>query len=387
VPIVPWSDLLYSLVPNGHPRYSIDPPGALKFSYVNALYSSGCGEPPACENYPTYLREWHAWLNAAEPTRPDPVYAEIRDGLAGYRSIWWQQAFWSRVAENRVPVFLVEGFTDDLFTLEEAKRMLLALETVAPNYPITAYLGDIGHPRARNKPEEVEYALGLIRAWLKPHMNDVPGDEPAPIIYAAVTGHAGEPFTGDVITAPRYSALASRTVHTTFSQPAALANPASGAPSGPLSDPVLEAGIVAAGELKPFPGAPPMPNVPDPTAATYKVSVATLDNGQPILIAGQPTVRLRATTTATRLQLNVRLYDVIGGVKELITRGTYTEDGGIAPLGTILVTIPTAGNLWRMGPNRLLQLEITNVDAPYIAPSRVPSATQISEVTLTIPVR
>jgi hypothetical protein len=166
-----------------------------------------------------------------------------------------------------------------------------------------------------------------------------------------------------------------------------LANPASGAPSGPLSDPVLEAGIVAAGELEPFPSAPPIPNGPDPTAATYKVPVASLNNGQPILIAGQPTVTLRATTTATRLQLDVRLYDVSAGVKELITRGTYTEDGGVAPLGTIVVTIPTAGNLWRMGPGRLLQLEITNVDAPYIAPSRVPSATQISEVRLTIPVR
>jgi hypothetical protein len=32
-------------------------------------------------------------------------------------------------------------------------------------------------------------------------------------------------------------------------------------------------------------------------------------------------------------------------------------------------------------------LEITNLDSPYLAPSRLPSVTQISQVRLTLPVR
>lgn len=392
VPIVPWSDLLYSLVPNGHPRYSIDPPGALKFSYVNALYSSGCRNPPVCDNYPAYLKTWHAWLNSAEPTREDPIYVQIRDGLAGYRSIWWQKSFWKNAATNRLPVFLIEGFTDDLFTLEEAKRMLLALEKVAPGYPITAYFGDIGHPRARNEPREVSYALGLIRTWLKSHMNDVIGDEPAPVIHAAVTGPAGQPFPGEVITAPTYSALASRVVSYTFPQdfPKPLANPVSGSTSGPLSDPLLQAGaatIPAAGELKPYPGLPPLPNVPDPTAATYEVRVEDLDGGQSVLIAGQPAVTVHLATAAPRFQVNVRMYDVAGSTRELITRGTYTHDDGIAVLRTLQITVPTAGNLWRVPLGHSVQIEITHVDAPYIKPSAVPATTTVSKVELSLPVR
>ena len=34
-----------------------------------------------------------------------------------------------------------------------------------------------------------------------------------------------------------------------------------------------------------------------------------------------------------------------------------------------------------------LRLEITNVDSPYIAPSRVPSVSLVSDVTLQIPIR
>jgi ABC-2 type transport system ATP-binding protein len=390
VPIVPWSDLLYSLVPNGHSRSSFDPPGALKFSYVNALYSSGCRNPPTCDNYPTYLRAWHAWLNGTEPAQADPVYTQIRDGLAGYRSIWWQRGFWTNAATNRLPVFLVEGFTDDLFTLEEAKRMLLALETVAPGYPITAYFGDIGHPRARNDSNEVNFALGLIRKWLKTHMNDVRGDEPLPMIHASVS-HAGDGFTGDVITVPTYSALATRWLSHAFASaaPVALANPASGAVSGPLTDPVVLAGaatIPAAGELKPYPGLPPIPDLADPTAARFEVPVENLDGGREILIAGQPTISLQLTTTGPRLQLNVRVYDRVGDTKRLITRGTITVEAGLPAVEPIEVRIPTAGNLWQTGPGHVLQFEISSVDAPYTAPSKVASMTTIWSAAARIPI-
>jgi ABC-2 type transport system ATP-binding protein len=394
VPIVPWTDLLYSLVPNGRPRSSVEVPGALKFSYVNALFFSGQREPgegpkPWYDNYPLYLREWHASLSTLEPTA-NPLYPQVRDGLAGYRSIWWQQGFWSTVAANRLPVFQVQGFTDDLFTFEEAKRMLLALKSVDPTYPIASYFGDIGHPRARNTPAEVDYVLGLVRSWLAYYLKGE-GPVPANVVHAAITRHFGEPFdAGNVITVPTYEALATDVVTHTFKQPAILTNPASGAPSGPTSDPVLEAGIAAAGELKPMSEPRPVPNVIDPTIATYQVPITALTGGSPLLIAGQPSVVVRATTTSPRVQLNVRLYDVApSGTKELITRGTYTTATALVdPLTDgVKVTIPTAGNLWRAPADHMLQLEISNNDFPYLSPSQLASVTQISRVDLVIPRR
>src|SRR5215210_5456348 len=108
--------------------------------------------------------------------------------MAGYRSIWWQQSFWASAATaaEPVPIFQVQGLTDDLFPLPEAKRMLLALQTVRPDYPIATYLGDIGHPRASNKTGEVDYVMGLIKAWLAFYLKGE-GSEPEHIIHAAIT--------------------------------------------------------------------------------------------------------------------------------------------------------------------------------------------------------
>ena len=57
------------------------------------------------------------------------------------------------------------------------------------------------------------------------------------------------------------------------------------------------------------------------------------------------------------------------------------------PLGRREVRIATYGNLIEIGDGDMVRLEITNVDTPYIAPSRVPSLTHVSEVKLEVPVR
>jgi hypothetical protein len=91
-----------------------------------------------------------------------------------------------------------------------------------------------------------------------------------------------------------------------------------------------------------------------------------------------------------RVQLDARLYQVRAtGESTLVTRGTRALDSGNAavPLGRCAVRIATYGNLMELGEGDTLRLEITNVDAPYLAPSRVPSVTRVSEVKLEVPVR
>ena len=113
-------------------------------------------------------------------------------------------------------------------------------------------------------------------------------------------------------------------------------------------------------------------------------------SGSSFLIAGQAQVTLSATTVAPRVQLDARLYDVKpDGSRLLVTRGTYTLDSGspVTPIGTSNAKLVTYGNLWEVGVDDLTQLELTNVDSPYITPSRVPSVTTIGDVKLTVPVR
>jgi hypothetical protein len=285
---------------------------------------------------------------------------------------------------------MVQGFTDDLFPLPEAKRMLLALQTVDPAYPVAAYFGDIGHPRASNKTGEVDYVLGLIKTWLAWYLKGE-GTAPPTVVYAALTRPRDEPFdASNVITVPTLDALSTATVAKQFPddplRPTVLVNPLTDPAGGFFWDPFVMEG---ARELRPLPVPPESPLVPG-SLATYDVPVAELSGGGALTIAGQPTVKLHATTAAYRVQLDVRLFDVDGaGRKQLVTRGTYTLQAsgvGVA-LGDVDVAIPTYGNLWRAEAGHLLRLELTNVDAPYIAPSRLPSTTAVTAVRLEVPVR
>jgi hypothetical protein len=322
-----------------------------------------------------------------EPNQFDPVYRQIVDALAGYRSIWWQEEFWRAAARNRVPVFQVQGFTDDLFPLTEAKRMLLALEAIDPQYPIASYFGDLGHPRASNKAGEVEYVLGLIRRWLDYYLRGT-GSEPPHVVRAAITRRRNSSFNpADVITVPDYARLATRTISKEFGESAILINPLSDPYSGFYWDPLV---MEAARELKPHPLAQPEPALVETSLAVYRVGVDELTGGSSLLLAGQPVVSFRASTAAPRVQLNVRLLDIApDGAKQLVTRGTYMLDAvsGEASLGTADVMIPTYGNVWESAPDHVLQLEITNLDSPYVSPSRIPSITEISGVRLDIPAR
>ena len=383
VPIVPWTDLLYSLLPNGRPEYSLAPPGSAKLSFINGLYVSGLRDTAdrPYPNYPDYLVAWHAWLNAMEPSLADPVYLQIRNGAAGYRSIWWQQDFWANAAVNRVSIFQVQGLSDDLFPLTEAKRMLLALKALDPQYPIASYFGGLGHPRAANKPGERDYVMALVRQWFGYYLQGN-GTAPAAVVRAAITRSRNQPFDpADVITVDTYAALATSTITKRFGGKATLVNPLTDPYSGFFWDPLIMEG---SSELAPLP-VPPDSAVVEQSLISFSVDVAELNDSQPFIIAGQPAVSLRATTQAPRVELNVRLFDVApDGMRELITRGTFLLEG---PVDKLTLSIPTYGNVWQAAAGHSLRLEISNLDSPYVAPSRVPSVTEISQVQLQLPVR
>ena len=394
-PLVPWSELTAALRPNGSDSDPINPAGGFKFSFVEALYVGGCHNKPTCSNYPAYLTTWNAWMTATEPNNISPTDRQIVDGFSGYRSIYWQQDFWDRVKSNaatgtpQLPIFLAQGWTDDLFPAPEALRIYRALKAADPNYPITMYLGDSGHPRAATKPGEVDYIINEVISWFSWYLLGA-GTQPVLEVQAAITRPANVPFNSlDVIHVPTWDALATTTISQTFPDgpvPTIIDfDPANF--SGVTWDPIILAGLMAAGEqLQYVPDAKYVP----PDFVPGDVAVYEMPVAQATLIAGQPMVTMTIETLALREQLNTRLYDVrADGTKSLVTRGTFTLDTttSLQPIGKRTLTIPMYGNAWPVEANDTLRLEITNVDSPYIAPSKVPSTTTISGVTLTIPVR
>jgi predicted acyl esterase len=392
IPIASWTDLLNALVPNGRPQEAHVLAGAEKLSYVQALYFGGIrlrADRPY-PNYPDYLLRWNLVMTANElPYATNPPAREVADGLQGYRSVYWQAPFLARVDWNakagqpQLPILLIQGWTDDLFPAGEALRMVDTLRALDPTYPVALYLGDIGHPRAANKPAEIDRLLDQVMAWLGFFMKGE-GAQPAYDVTAAITRSAAAPFdAADVIRAPTFDALATAVATAPLGGLRLITfNPVNA--GGFQWDPLL---LAACGQLEPCPAAPAPVSVPGDVAA-WNVPAATLSGGGPVLIAGEPEVSFTAITFAPRVQLDVRLLDVApDGRRALVTRGTYTLDAFGRPLGFVRVRIPTFGNLWQLPADHVLRVEVTNVDEPYFRPSLVPSATVIANARLSVPVR
>ena len=397
VPIVPWTDLLGALRPNGDATNSIDVPGFYKLSYLEGLFLGGLRRDPdrPYPNYPDYLFTWNAYILGTEPNNLPPIGAQIVDGIAGYRSIWWQDQFFQTVKDNaktgapQLPVFELQGFTDDLFPVPEALRMYRALRKIDPAYPIAEYFGDIGHPRAANKSGEVDYALDRVFQWLDFHLKG--SGAVSYDVLAAVTRPRSVPFdSADVLEVQSADDLATASATEDFPGDAVLTfDPANA--GGFFSDPFVFAGCESLGTVC----AAPPPDVVPGDVATYAIPAAEIASDAGLspgsfLVAGQPLVSFHAETAASRVQLDARLYQVAAsGESTLVTRGTLTLDSGspLVALGSRDVRIAAYGNLMEIAGGDTLRLEISNVDSPYIAPSRVPSVTRVSNVSLMVPVR
>jgi ABC-2 type transport system ATP-binding protein len=397
VPVAAWSDLLDALVPNGRSLGAHEVAGAQKLSYTQALFFGGLrvrSDRPY-PNYPPYLFRWNAEMSGNElPYRATPVGTELVDALQGYRSVYWQKRLWSRVRALRgtggqLPILLVQRWTDDLFPAREALRMVDELRAQDPEYPVALYLGDLGHPRAANDADEIAYVLDEVLAWLDHHLRDPAAPdappEPAYDVQAAIT-REGAPFDpADVRREATYAELATATARVPFGGFHIVTfNPLN--LGGFAWDPLV---LAACAELEPCPPAPASETLPG-NVAVYQLPVASLTGGGALLVAGEPSVSFWAITFAHRVQLDVRLLDVApDGRRALVTRGTLTLDTGspARPIGFRRVTVPTFGNLWEAPAGHALRLEVTNVDAPYLRPSLVPSATGISGLVLSLPVR
>jgi ABC-2 type transport system ATP-binding protein len=390
-PVVPWTDLVYSLLPNGRPSRSTEVVGTMKLTYVNALFAGGIRHDPErpYPNYISLLPELYTRFSAGEPYEAggvrDPIVQEGERQLTTLRSVAWQHRWLQRLRADRslwVPVLDVQGWTDDLFPAAESLRMYRLLKRVSPEYPIKLYFGDIGHPRAANKPAETQMALGMVADWFDYWLKGK-GVRPSFDVTAATTT-PGQRFARSLlIRAARPEGLTTDVVRLTADGPFLLANQP-GQTGGIPADPIVD---VAAGSLV------------DPLASRL-VEAQGLPTGGSLIAwrverisggsrwmwyVGEGRVRLRGTVAGTDVQYDVRLWDrAPDGSVRLVDRGTFKFLG--AP-GTFDVRIPLFGNAWRFGADHELLLEVANVDAPFLRPNNLPSSTVVSSVSLRLPVR
>jgi dienelactone hydrolase len=411
-----WTDLAHALVPNGRYRRDeiapADPNLALSRTPFGAPKRSLLATLATAATYPPVVEDAFECATSPTPLQANPACGGLPgviDSFVRERSAYFQLRFLGRIAVNqeaRVPVFSIGSFSNQLFPLEEHRRMAATLRSIVPTYPVKEYYGDLGD-LTQNKGKEwadlcdrdnrpctvSDYKRGFNIAprqfkrfgvatrlnrfldhYAKPPANrrqpspnfDVtvslqtcpqsataewPGDEPGERFSAF-------PF-GDL--APREWLLA-----LDGEQPiVADAEPNTHAVE---SDPVADPDGCASHSGPAGPG-----------VATYDSAPLAGD----ATMIGQARVSATVAGAAPGQQLNVRLYDLYpNGEQVLVDRGVHTlADDSEA------VELDLHGNAWRFPGGHRIRVEVAQDDDPYVRRSDQTSASAVSAVRLALPLR
>lgn len=409
VPKYPWTDLAYSLMPNGHgpDLYSSsqgapgtlgvgNPVGVAKTSYINGLYALGTtngvfdeGSTGPQTNGPEPFTAWLDRMAAGEPYDApgrvdDPVVGQLRTSFSGWHSAYYQPGWRTGRDAGREPaVFSVSGWTDDLFPPVESFRMYNYLKSLDPLWPVAVAVGDVGHARAQNPPD-VWRAINA-QAWTF-LQNNIGGGHPqqgSVTSYPTVCG--GSATVADRISAPTPAGLARGSLTVAYDGTAVLA-PTAGAsdPNGPATDAVVGGYLAPSGDTCRTAAGPLVPG------DGYSAVSAPLTDPQTFVGIGYARAGYTALPTLPTAVLAARVWDVRpDGSAVLVSRGVYRFDfnGYDAPTGT--VRVPLYGNHWVFAAGDRIRLDLVQVDQPtYRAPNpTVTSTLELTGTRLVLPVR
>jgi predicted acyl esterase len=376
VPSYTWTDLLYSLAPNGHqlstgvdPAAAASPFGVGKLTLIDGFLATlGSKLTPQ-------IAQWLARFNAGEPYDPgDPVVAEATRALTRDRSAFYQDDYFAALRSGRqraVPVLAAQGWTDPIFPAIEPVRMYRRLRAARRDYPIELYLGDFEHLTALAKVPDLLYAHVLGNNLLDRALKGR-GLRPKYDVRAAVTD-CDPSRMGHIVRAPDWDALGPQRLYVELAGPQATASPLTD-PRGADADPVARSTTRGRGCIT--------------TSAPVASGVAAWTAPVPydFTLLGLPRLVLHFRSAASDLELDTRLWDLApDGTETLITRGAYRALSP-NPAGEV-ADQELFGNAWRLRSGHSLRLEVTQVDAGYLRPDNFASAAVIDGARLELPGR
>lgn len=379
-PVIPWSDLLGAIAPNGHAS-TTQPVGVFKTSFMNGIaaaaqFATGPGQPlgqPFVPGRPMgYLSppevdpdaDVLGWVERADQGEPyDDAQAQAM--LKRVEQFHSPIAINARVAPP--PLLIANGFTDDLFPVDEALRYANRTRRLHPRTPISLRFGDFGHQRAANKPADRKRLLDAIRAfmdhWLrgrgpKPYRGVVATTQTCPRTAPSEGPFRARSFRRLARGAVRFSSAATQTILSTGGNPQVAA----------AIDPVTGGGDDCATTSADA----------EPGTATY-----ALPPSKGWLLLGAPRISARIAVSGAAPQIAARLWDVApdGKSQTLVARGTYR------PTGSGRVSWPLHPAAWRFAPGHVAKLELLGADAPYTRVSNGVFTIAVSSLKLRMPAR
>ena len=373
VPQWTWTDLVQSLVPNGHQRSEgvVDPAtadtplGVPKITLIDGVLAS------AREKLSQQAIGWLVRTTEGEPYEGDAQVDAAKKALSDDRSAYFQNGYFAALAAGRqraVPVLAAQGLTDPIFSALEAVRMYNRLRAARPGYPIGMYFGDFEHLTSLVKLRDLEAFHTLGNRFL----DDILLRRRAPRldVRAAVTNCDPKRF-GPVLRAPTWAALHPGRVTFDLRGAQATVSPLVDL-RGLGADPVVISTARGRGCLT-------TTTAPAPGVATWSAPVTSA-----FTLAGMPRLRFSFHAVASDITLDSRLWDVApDGTETLVSRGAWRGVGTQAAGGQVDTEL--FANAWRFAAGHRIRLEITQSDATYLRPDNFPSTAIVDGATLALP--
>jgi predicted acyl esterase len=385
VPLYPWTDLLASLAPNGRADDGIDqfrshehPLGVAKESYIDGLYAVGRAEAQGRYNTVDVTDQGSAldadiaFVQAGEPYDTTPLAPGLIQAFR-QKSAYYADQYFDAIAlgnVREVPVLSVQGWTDPLFPAVETLQMYRKLKSIDPAYPISMVFGDVGHSNAQNPDWEWRQINDRANQFVAAAVGKKTAGKAAAetmvfLTDCPATTESRSPITGT------WDRLARGTEVGTIPPGAVTTSPDPNATDGAATDPIVHSGCLT-GQAGSESGVVGSWTVP-PSGFT---------------LLGLPHVVAPYALAGVDAALALKLWDVADdGTKTLVSRGAYrlAQAGGDPATGAIDVKL--FGNAWRFEPGHLIQLQLTQVDAPYLRMDNLASSIAYGEIRLVLPVR
>ncbi|MFN2518909.1 MAG: alpha/beta hydrolase family protein [Jatrophihabitantaceae bacterium] len=423
IPKYGWTDLAYSLVPNGHPGYLPGDPaysssqgatdahgvgnpiGVAKANYIAGLYALGTTtgtfeegtsptpvKQPPC-TAPETFTTWLGRVSAGEPYDAagvdDPVIAQLRQDFSDCHSAYYQPGWRAQqLAGHETAVFAIQGWTDDLFEAVESFRMFKYLKTLDPLWPVSVGVADVGHSRAQNKPATWQRLNDQANQFL---FAQIPGSHrqettvfSVPTLCPNNPNGNTDPTAAQQVTATTPEGLANGTLNV-IGPAGSTVNPLSASdPDGLATD------AVVAGRLPSEIYSEPVCRVSTTPSWPGRYTAISTPIMQSTVYVGLGSVKLPYTLAgATTATLNARVWvlPAAGGPALLVTRGTYRVDAPAYDGLTGTLRLPLYGNYWPFAVGDKIRLDLTQVDEPTYRPDNEPSTITFGPPTLTLPTR
>jgi hypothetical protein len=375
-PEIPWTDLAYSLMPNGHTLdYVADAPylarnriGVMKESFVSGLYAAGAATgtyaPPGTDP-DADLTNWFALINAGEPYDTNPLAIDIVDEITTHHSSYYVD---HSIAP--APLLISNGWTDDLFPPDEALRFYNRTRTEHPGAPMSLFFLDYGHQRGQNRSGDIAILEAKQRAWFDHYLR---GRGATPFLGVRALETTCDPSdpngpSSRVHSASSWQNLAPGEVRIRRRNTKTIA-PSVTDNAGAAFDPIAGGGACATADGADQAG-----------TANYRLKV----HAPGYTLIGSPTVIADVASPGPNSQLAARLLDVApDGDETLVARGLYRPEVG-ATASRQVFQLHADG--WRFRRGHSVKLELLPTDSPYGRASNGQAPITVSHLQLRLPV-